>query len=164
MPQAAEIPTTSRASAHPIAPYSRPAALAKLDQRTREARLMRDARAELIAHVGGRPSATQRALIEQAVQLRLRLAVMDRTFAESVTMTEHDLRTYLAWSNSYTRTLRQLGLEAAPSIAAGPTLAEILAAGPPARARTAPASAPGAVVPATPQGASGAPARAAETA
>ncbi len=127
MPQAAEIQTTSPASVRPVAPYSRPATLAKLDGRRREARLMREARAELVAHVGGNPSATQRALIEQCVQLRLRLAVMDRAFAEAGgAMTAHDSRTYLAWSNSYSRTLRQLGLKGAPAPVA--TLAGYLAA------------------------------------
>jgi hypothetical protein len=98
---------------------------------------MREARAELVAHVGGNPSATQRALIEQCVQLRLRLAVMDRAFAEAGgTMTAHDSRTYLAWSNSYSRTLRQLGLKGAPAPVA--TLAGYLAA----KAAQPPASAP----------------------
>ncbi len=74
---------------------------------------MRETRAELTAHVGGTPSATQRALIEQAAQLALRLAAMDRKFAETGGQTEHDSRTYLAWSNSYSRLLRQLGLKGA---------------------------------------------------
>jgi hypothetical protein len=39
-------------------PY-RPVALAKLDQRTKEARLMRETRAALVAHVGGKPSAVR---------------------------------------------------------------------------------------------------------
>src|SRR5215472_7849796 len=89
------------ADAPEIRPYSRPAALAKLDQRTKEARLIRETRAELLAHVGGNPSATQRALIEQLVQIRLRIALMDRKFAESGAQTDHDSRTYLAWANSY---------------------------------------------------------------
>ncbi len=96
-----------------MSPYSRPNALAKLDGRTREARLMRDTRAEMIAHVGGHPSATQRALIERAVQLSLRIAMMDRKFAEQGVQTEHDSRTYLAWSGSLSRALRDLGLKAA---------------------------------------------------
>ena len=49
-----------------IGPYSRPATLAKLDGRTRESRLMQTARAELSAHVGGKPSAVQRRLIDRA--------------------------------------------------------------------------------------------------
>jgi hypothetical protein len=84
----------------------------KLDGRTREAILIKETRAELLAHVGGHPSATQRALIEQLVQIKLRLAVMDRKFAATgSTMTDHDSRTYLAWANSYSRLLRLLGLE-----------------------------------------------------
>jgi hypothetical protein len=60
-----------------IAPCSSSVALAKLDQRTKDARLIRETRA---VHVGGNPSVTQRALIEQLVQIKLRLAVMDRNF------------------------------------------------------------------------------------
>jgi hypothetical protein len=53
------------------------------------------------------PSTTQRALIEQGVQIKLRSAVMDRLFAESGSMTAHDSRVYLAWANSLARLLRQ---------------------------------------------------------
>ena len=49
--------------------HTAPVALAKLDQRTKEARLMRETRAELAAHVGGKPSAVQAAMIERACQL-----------------------------------------------------------------------------------------------
>ena len=52
---------------HPPYRPSRP--LAKLDQRTKEARLMRETRAEVAAHVGGKPSAVQAAMIERACQL-----------------------------------------------------------------------------------------------
>lgn len=87
--------------------------IANLDGRTREAKLVRTIRAELTAHVGGSPSAVQRALIEQAAQIKLRLATMDRKFAETGEQTEHDSRVYLAWSNSLARLMKQLGLEAA---------------------------------------------------
>lgn len=50
---------------------------------------------------------------------------MDRNFAKSQQMTEHDSRTYLAWSNSYSRLLRQLGLKGAAERA--PSLADLLA-------------------------------------
>jgi hypothetical protein len=50
----------------------------KVDQRTRAARLMQEARAELTAHVGGNPSVTEREMIELAVQIRVRIATMDR--------------------------------------------------------------------------------------
>jgi hypothetical protein len=82
------------------------------DGRTREAKLLLASRHELVAHVGGKPSATQRALIEQAAQLGLRLAIMDQTFNANG-ITEHDSRTYLAWANTYTRIMRSLGLKAA---------------------------------------------------
>jgi hypothetical protein len=126
--------------------------LAKLDRRTREARLLCDARAELIRHVGGNPSAVQLALIEQAAQLRLRLACMDRRFAEAGTFTEHDSRTYLAWSNSYTRALRHLGLTGAAE--RSPTLAEHLAAAAAKRASTAPEAGDGVQHPAADRAAS----------
>lgn len=112
--------TTSR-----ITPYSRPATLAKLDGRTREARLMRDVRAELVAHVGGLRSAAQRMLIEQIVQLRLRIATMDRRFVQAGAMTDHDSRTYLAWSAHLVRAMRALGLKGEAE--RGPSLADYLA-------------------------------------
>ncbi len=106
-----------------VFPYSRPAALAKLDGRTKEGRLVRDTRAAMTAHIGGAPSATQRALIERAVQLTLRIATMDRKFAQTGEQTELDSRTYLAWSASLSRVLRDLGMK---SVAERPrTLADI---------------------------------------
>jgi hypothetical protein len=95
----------------PLGPYSHPLALSKRDGRTREARLMRDTRAALTAHVGGNPSVTQRLLIDRAVQLTIRVATMDRKFAETEVQTEHDSRTYLAWTGSLSRILRDLGLQ-----------------------------------------------------
>lgn len=92
-----------------LGPYSRPHALAKMDGRTREARLLRDLRSDLVKHVGGKPSATQRALIDRAAWLSLHVAQMDAKAADGRALTEHDSRTYLAWSNSLTRTLAQLG-------------------------------------------------------
>ena len=74
---------------------------------------MRDTRDALIAHVGGNPSAPQRMLIEQAVWLHFHLAVMDRRTADGHQLTPHDSRTYLAWSNSLARLLKQLGLRGA---------------------------------------------------
>lgn len=94
-----------------IAPYAIPATLARLDGRTREGRLLRRVRSDLTAHVGGKPSAPQRMLIERAATLALHVGTLDRKVLESGTMTEHDSRTYLAWSNSLTRTLRELGVD-----------------------------------------------------
>lgn len=114
-----------RLARHPRRPSENLAeAVAPLDKRTRLGKDIQAFRTELVRHVGGEPSATQAALIELAVQLRLRLASMDARFAECGEMSAHDSRTYLAWSNSLARTVRQLGLKSAAQ--RGPTLAEYL--------------------------------------
>jgi len=91
----------------------KPATLTRLDQRSREARLMREFRADLVRHVGGKPSTVETGLIERAAQLQLRLALFDAQFAEQGEMSDHVSRTYLAWSNSLARTLALLGLKPA---------------------------------------------------
>jgi hypothetical protein len=68
----------------------------------------------MVAHVGGKPSATQKALIERAAMLTLHLARMDMRAMEAGDLSDHASRQYLAWSNTLSRTLTQLGLEAAP--------------------------------------------------
>ena len=68
-------------------------------------------RAELTAHVGGKPSAVQKNLIERAVWLSLQVALLDAKQAESQTFTQHDSNAYLAWTNTLTRLLRQLGMQ-----------------------------------------------------
>ena len=92
-----------------IGPHSRPHMLAKLDQRTRESRLLKAVRRDLTAHVGGKPSATQRALIERAARLSLYIEVMDRESMSTGTMTERNSRQYLAWVNALRLALRELG-------------------------------------------------------
>jgi hypothetical protein len=106
-----------------IGPYSRPVTLAKLDGRTKEAALMRRVRAELTAHCGS-PSATQRALIERAVILSLRVAQIDAKILAGEALTLHDSNFALAWNNALRRTLIALGQ---PAAAKAPTLAEAMA-------------------------------------
>jgi hypothetical protein len=92
--------------------------LAKLDGRRREARLMQNVRDELAQHVGGNPSAPQRALIERAAWLTLHVALMDAKLmeeGEGATHSERDSRQYLAWSNSLTRIMKQLGTDKVPA-------------------------------------------------
>jgi hypothetical protein len=88
-------------------PYSR-LDLPTFSGKTREGAFLRGVRAELVKHVGGRPSATQAALIEAAAQLRLRITLMDRKFSETHTQTEHDTRVYLAWVGSLARLMTRL--------------------------------------------------------
>jgi hypothetical protein len=94
-------------------PYAGLARLSAPDLRTRYGRILKSVRDELTSHVGSRPSATQKMLIERAAQLSLRVAMMDDQAATGKVLTDHDSRTYLAWSNTLTRTLAQLGLHGA---------------------------------------------------
>ncbi len=71
---------------------------------------MRQTRKELVAHVGGQPSATQRVMIERAVQLTLQIALLDAKHCDGG-LSEHDGRAYLAWTNTLTRLMRQLGMQ-----------------------------------------------------
>ncbi len=100
-----------------IGPYSRTDALNAMDKRTWQAKLLAKTRAELTAHVGGKPSAAQAALIDRCAWLTLYLAMLQHRTAEGVAMNDHDARVYLSWSNALTKTLARIGLqgpEAAP--------------------------------------------------
>jgi hypothetical protein len=97
----------------PLGPYSRPAALANFDGRSRDGRFMRRVRADLTAHVGGKPSAAQRAIIDRIAWLHLHIAMIDARSSERRGMTDCDARTYLAWTNTLARMLGRLGLKGA---------------------------------------------------
>ena len=113
-----------------IGPWSGPNRLTRIDGRTRESKLVRETRAELLAHVGSNPSVVQLALIEQLIQLRLRISVMDRKWIKSGKATDLDNRTYLSWVNTYSRQLERLGVAGpSPSLHQPPTaLADHIAA------------------------------------
>src|SRR5258708_4162290 len=96
--------------AHKIGPHSRPHNLARVDGRTREAKLLRRVRAELTEHVGGSPTAVQRMLIERCAWLSIRLAMLDKKIESGKDFTQVDSNTYLAWNNSLVRTMARLGI------------------------------------------------------
>jgi hypothetical protein len=106
--------------------YSAPVRKAGVTLRTLEGRLIRDVRADLIKHVGGTPSVTQRVLIERAVMLTVQLGRMDAKALADGAMSEHASREYLAWSNTLTRTMKALGIKGASERT--PSLKEFLAA------------------------------------
>jgi hypothetical protein len=85
--------------------------LRKVDQRTKEAAHLRRVKAELRQHVGGTPSVTQAMLIDRAAILSLRVTQLDAQMAETGALSDFTSRTYLAWSNSLTRTIAALGLK-----------------------------------------------------
>lgn len=108
-----------------ITAYSRDGMFSKLDQRSSDGRFLKRLRADLARHVGGSPSTTQRLLIDRAAMLSLRLAKLDEKMVLGEGLTDHDTGVYLAWSNALARTLKALGLKAAPEPV--PTAAEALA-------------------------------------
>ena len=118
---------------HQVGPHSRPHMLAKLDGRTKEARQLEATVAELVAHVGGAPSALQARLIDRIARLELYLSKMDqRANANGSTLSERDSRQYLAWCNSLRLAMRDLGLE--KRTPPGPSLPEHIAANYPSTA------------------------------
>jgi hypothetical protein len=104
---------------------SRTVTLAKVDGRSALGRLMRQVRAALIRHVGGRPSATQKMMIERAVTLTGYLARLDAEALSPAGLSDHRRREYLAADGSLRRTLREIGLKGAA--ATPPSLADYLA-------------------------------------
>ena len=90
-------------------PYSKEIRLAQPDGRSRQGRLLTQMRGELSQQLGGSPTAAQRAMIERAAMLQLRVAMLDLKILDG-TFSEYDAKTYLAWTNSLTRTLNLLGL------------------------------------------------------
>jgi hypothetical protein len=80
------------------------------DGRSPDGVLLRRTKAALVAHVGGRPSATQQALIDRAAMLTLHIARMDQRAMEQGEFSEWASRQYLAWSNTLNRTMAALGI------------------------------------------------------
>jgi hypothetical protein len=106
--------------------YSAPVRKAGVTLRTIEGRFIRDVRSDLIKHVGGTPSTTQRVLIERAVMLTVQLARMDAKSLSEGAMSGHATAEYLAWSNTLTRTMKALGIKGASERT--PSLQDYLAA------------------------------------
>lgn len=96
-----------------------------IDLRTTIGKQAKQLRDSLTRHVGGRPNGVQLALIERAIQLKLRVSAMDMSFAATGEMSTHATKAYLAWSNSFTRCLACLGLTSIP--APTESLADVLA-------------------------------------
>jgi hypothetical protein len=82
--------------------------------RIKEGRRLQAFRADLIRHVGGVPTKVQAVLIDRATMLQCHVSRMDIQALVTGGMSDHASRQYLAWSNTLTRTLARLGLEAAP--------------------------------------------------
>jgi hypothetical protein len=100
-----------------VGPYSRKLQRGAIgdcvDGRSAEGRFIRDLERQLIEHVGGSPSVTQRLLIDRVIKIRLQLDALDDKLAAG-NWTPHDQRTYGALLNGHRLTLRELSLGPAP--------------------------------------------------
>lgn len=109
----------------PLTPHSRLLARGCIDGRSREGRYLAACRAELAQHVGGNPSPAERVLIDRLAWLQLHVLLIDEQVAGGKPMSDHDRKSYLAFSNAISRGMRALGLKAAaPRV---PTMTEYLA-------------------------------------
>jgi hypothetical protein len=90
-----------------LGPYSRKlhrGAISELyDGRSAEGRFIRDLEAQLVAHVGGNPSITQRLLIDRLIKIRLQLDLLDAKLAKGAEggWTPHDSRTHGGLLNAF---------------------------------------------------------------
>jgi hypothetical protein len=105
-------------------PRRRPAHTS-LDARSWQFKLLQKTKADLLAHAGGKPSITARALIERAAWLTVYVAEMDAKARAGELMSAHASHQYLAWSNSLARTLSRIGFQDAASQT--PSLADHIA-------------------------------------
>jgi hypothetical protein len=82
----------------------------------------------LIAHVGGNPTITQRALITRTARLALHLELMDeKAFGKGGGLTPTDHHFYCVWANSLARHLSKLGFEPTKPPLGKPKFAHVLA-------------------------------------
>jgi hypothetical protein len=109
-----------------IGPHSRPKKLALLDGRRAEAKLMREVSDELTAHIGGKPTITQRMMIERAATISLRIRLLDRLTLSDAGLSEKNAREAVCWENALRRTLIALGIKGASERT--PSLQDYLAA------------------------------------
>lgn len=82
----------------------------RIDRRTVVGREATRFREELHKQIGSDMTPMQGALVEMAVQLRMRLLVFDIRFADQIEFSAHDSKLYLSWANSLRLTMQALGL------------------------------------------------------
>ncbi|HTV44845.1 MAG TPA: hypothetical protein VMF05_05980 [Stellaceae bacterium] len=100
-----------------VGPYSRMlrrgAIGASIDGRSTLGRFIRDLEQQLISHVGGAPSITQRLLIDRTIKVTVQLDALDRKLMAADGWNEHDGRTHNALINRQRLLLRELGIDRA---------------------------------------------------
>ena len=96
-----------------LGPYSRAHTLRVIDGRRAEAKLMKAVRDELTQHIGGKPTVTQKMLIDRAATLTLRIRLLDRLTLSDAGLSEKNAREAVCWENALRRTLTTLGMKGA---------------------------------------------------
>jgi hypothetical protein len=79
--------------------------------RSREAKLYRAFRDELLRHVGGKPTTAQTILIHRLSWIQTHMARMDERSMANDGLSDWASRQYLAWANTVSRMLQALGVE-----------------------------------------------------
>jgi hypothetical protein len=95
-----------------VGPYCRAisrGAIGEINGRSPEGKFLRRCEAELVEHLGGRPTFAQALIIRRATRAMLQLEKLDSKLA-SGNWTDHDARTYGGLSNTLRLCLRELGL------------------------------------------------------
>ena len=104
----------------------KPSKVPSKDGRSPEAVLLRRTKAALVKHIGGKPTTTQRALIDRAGMLTVHIARMDEAAMKNGGFGDLASRQYLAWSAHLTRTMKLLGFDEAA--AKPPSVGDAIAA------------------------------------
>jgi len=81
-----------------------------VDGRSAEGRFIRQLEAQLVEHLGGKPSVAERLLIDRIIRMRLQMETLDQKLASGA-WTDHDRRTYAALLNASRLHIRELGLK-----------------------------------------------------
>ena len=82
-----------------------------IDGRSILGRFVRDLESQLVEHIGGRPSVTQRMVIERLIKTRVQLDLLDERLLTG-NWTAHDQRSHGALLNSLRLCCRESGLTA----------------------------------------------------
>ena len=100
--------TVAQAKAHDKRGWGSVGALVKRDQRTREARMMAETKASLLASLPTPVDAITMALVDNCCTVALRIAEADRKAAAKADLSAADIKAYAQLTGLHQRLLRQL--------------------------------------------------------
>lgn len=105
-------PRHSRKSRSPApGPFSRDETLSIIDRRTKAGRVLRTVEADLVNHLGGKPSAAEQLIIQSAALKATRLSLLSEKLLSGEEMAEGSDHHALAWLNSLRLDLQAIGLQ-----------------------------------------------------